>query len=92
MKQKTKDGYTILLPNMGIEALVVASRPEFVQEILAKNPALPAAQLTRQNLLCCFLGLAAQLGKHGPFSARIKAQIRNAQQLVGTNSSDQCLR
>ncbi|KAF6227430.1 hypothetical protein HO133_008874 [Letharia lupina] len=80
MTHKTPDGYTILLPDMDIHALVNASRAGFVQELLTRNPTLPATQLTKHNLLCCFTGRIARLGQGGPFSTEVKAQIQIVQQ------------
>ena len=92
MTHKTPDGYVILLPIMDIHTLVNSSQAEFIQELLAKNPTLPATQLTRTNLLCCVIGLRARLGEGGPFSADIKAQFQTLQQRVGAKSSGRRLR
>lgn len=87
MTHKTPDGFTILLPDMDVQALANTSGAHFVQELLTKNPTLPATLLTKQTLLCCVMGRIARLGQECPFSAESKAQIKTIHQRVGTQCS-----
>lgn len=87
MPHKTPGGFAIVLPEMGIDAMLKASQSEFLERLLAKNPTLTASQLTKHNLFSCVMGLIARLGQEGPFSAGIKAQIQVVQQQVGAKSS-----
>lgn len=88
MTHKTPDGRTILLPDMDIHAFVRASPAEFVKELLAKNPTLPATHLTKNNLLCCVMGKIARLGRAGPLPSEVKSQMQSVRRQVGTKSSD----